>query len=118
MGAFLTHCGWNSVVEGIAAGVVMLTWPIQYDQFTNAKLLVEQCGAGIQVGEGTRTIPDPDELGRLLNGSLKGSNETEKVRLRAKELSRAVTEAVAQGGSSDKDLDELVNRLNELANDH
>ncbi|PON84343.1 UDP-glucuronosyl/UDP-glucosyltransferase [Trema orientale] len=113
VGAFLTHCGWNSVLEGLAAGAVMLTWPMGADQYTNAKLVVEQAGAGVPVGEGTRTIPDPAELARLLVRSLEGSNGTERVR--AREISRAAMEAVAQEGSSDKDLDELVNRLNELS---
>ncbi|PON84347.1 UDP-glucuronosyl/UDP-glucosyltransferase [Trema orientale] len=113
VGAFLTHCGWNSVLEGLAAGVVLLTWPMGADQYTNAKLVVEQAGAGVRIGEGTRTIPDPAELARLLVGSLEGSNEAERVR--AKELSRAAMEAVVQGGSSDMDLDDLVKRLNELS---
>ncbi|PON36167.1 UDP-glucuronosyl/UDP-glucosyltransferase [Parasponia andersonii] len=109
VGSFLTHCGWNSVLEGLAAGVVLLTWPMTADQFTNAKLVVEHCGAGIRVGEATRTIPDVAELTRLLEGSY------EAERARAEELSRAAVEAVVQGGSSEKDLDELVKWLNELS---
>ncbi|KAF2285398.1 hypothetical protein GH714_003504 [Hevea brasiliensis] len=41
IGAFLTHCGWNSILEGIVAGVPMLAWPMGADQFTNATLLVD-----------------------------------------------------------------------------
>ncbi|EEF47700.1 flavonol 3-O-glucosyltransferase UGT89B1 [Ricinus communis] len=110
VGAFLTHCGWNSVLEGISAGVVMLTWPMSADQFTNAQLLADELKVGIRVGEATQKIPDSDELARILAESVK-KNLPERVK--AKELQEAALNAV-KGGSSDADLDGLVSRLNEL----
>ncbi|XP_062159017.1 UDP-glycosyltransferase 89B2-like [Alnus glutinosa] len=107
VGAFLTHCGWNSVLEGIAAGVVMLTWPMGADQFTNSKLLVDQLGVGISVGEGTQNIPESSELARLLGISVVGDRPE---RVRAKELSDAALVA-GKGGSSHQDLNEMAKRL-------
>ena len=111
VGAFLTHCGWNSVLEGVSAGVVMMTWPMDADQFTNAQLLVDQLGVGIRVGEGTRNIPESGELARLLAQSMDG---TRRERLKARELSGAALSAVVKGGSSDKDLNDFIKRINEL----
>nr|XP_023892551.1 UDP-glycosyltransferase 89B2-like [Quercus suber] len=107
VGSFLTHCGWNSVLEGLISGVVMLTWPMGAEQFTNALLLVDQLGVAIIAGEGTENIPDSNELARLLVVSL---NKIKPQNVRAKELSDVALSAV-KGGSSNKDLDELIKQL-------
>ncbi|XVF49881.1 hypothetical protein PTKIN_Ptkin04bG0051800 [Pterospermum kingtungense] len=107
VGAFLTHCGWNSTLEGMAAGVVMVTWPMCADQFFNADLLVDQCGVGIRLGESTQNIPEASKVAQVLVESLDWSRQE---RVRAKRLSEAALSAV-KGGSSDKDLDLLVNKL-------
>lgn len=111
VGAFLTHCGWNSLLEGISAGPVMLTWPMGADQYANAQLLVDQLGVGIRVGEGTRNIPKSSELARLFAESLDHSRPE---RLKVKELSDAALNAVSKGGNSVKDLDDFIQGINEL----
>lgn len=108
VGSFMTHCGWNSVLEGLNAGVVMLTWPMGADQFSNATLLVDQLKVSISVCEGCGTVPDSIELGRLVFDSM---SENRIERVRAMELSKASTHAVKEGGSSFKDLDRLVKDL-------
>ncbi|XVF49880.1 hypothetical protein PTKIN_Ptkin04bG0051700 [Pterospermum kingtungense] len=110
VGAFLTHCGWNSTLEGIVVGMVMVTWPMGAEQFFNADLLVDQCGVGIRLGESTQSIPEASRVARVLVESLDGRRQE---RVRAKRLSEAALGAV-NGGSSDKDLDLLVKAVNDL----
>ncbi|XP_058112453.1 UDP-glycosyltransferase 89B2-like [Magnolia sinica] len=112
IGSFLTHCGWNSVLEAIVAGVPMLTWPMTADQFINASLLVDQLGVASRVCEGAESVPDSIQLARTVTESV-SSSWTQ--RTRAKELSRAAEGAVREGGSSYKYLDELVTELSELS---
>ncbi|PPD72280.1 hypothetical protein GOBAR_DD30823 [Gossypium barbadense] len=48
VGGFLSHCGWNSVSEAIVGGVMMLAWPMEADQFVNARLLAMTEGGGMK----------------------------------------------------------------------
>ncbi|XP_021909087.1 UDP-glycosyltransferase 89B1-like [Carica papaya] len=110
VGSFLTHCGWNSTLEGISAGVVMLTWPMGADQFTNANLLADELEVAIRVGESTQIIAESNELARVLTESL-DRNRTEKIRV--EKLRNTAVRAV-NGGSSENELSQFVKKINEL----
>ncbi|KAG9448610.1 hypothetical protein H6P81_008575 [Aristolochia fimbriata] len=107
VGAFLSHCGWNSVLEGIVGGVSFLAWPMGADQFVNAALL-EETGVAVRVCEGAATVPDPDVLARAMAETVAPGRPR---RARASELSAAALGAVAGGGSSVNELDALVSEL-------
>ncbi|KAL8097143.1 hypothetical protein AgCh_030296 [Apium graveolens] len=50
IGGFVTHCGWNSTLEDIAAGLPMGTWPLFAEQFYNEKLITDVLQIGVAVG--------------------------------------------------------------------
>ncbi|EEE68900.1 hypothetical protein OsJ_27739 [Oryza sativa Japonica Group] len=108
VGWFLTHCGWNSVLEAVAAGVAMLAWPMSADQFTNAWLLAE-AGVAVAVAEGADAVPDAGQMADAIASAI--GNGGASVRQRAAELGRSTAAAVAEGGSSSVDLEELVSIL-------
>ncbi|PAN35925.1 hypothetical protein PAHAL_6G244700 [Panicum hallii] len=108
VGWFLTHCGWNSVLEAAAAGVAMLTWPMGADQFTDARLLAE-AGVAVLVAEGADAVPDAGRMAGAIAAAV--GKEGDPVRERAAELGKMAAAAVAEGGSSSRDLEELVEML-------
>ncbi|KVH98489.1 UDP-glycosyltransferase 89B2 [Cynara cardunculus var. scolymus] len=108
VGAFLTHCGWNSIMEAVVAEVLMLTWPMSADQYSNATLLHE-LNVGMKACEGAETVPESGELAELFRKSV--SEETRVERERAREFGRAAKEAMGENGSSLKELNRLVANL-------
>ncbi|GJN01516.1 hypothetical protein PR202_ga18789 [Eleusine coracana subsp. coracana] len=113
VGWFVTHCGWNSVLEAVAAGVPMLAWPMSADQFVNARLLVDEARVAVRAcAGGVGVAPDAGELAAVLADAVgeKGRGMAQRARELAKEAARAVKE----GGSSYADLEDLVQEIREL----
>ncbi|XP_048554296.1 UDP-glycosyltransferase 89B2-like [Triticum urartu] len=111
VGWFLTHCGWNSVLEATAAGVAMLTWPMGADQFINASVLAE-AGVAVPVAEGADAVPDAGKMASVIAAAV--TKEGESVRKHAVELGRKAATVVAEGGTSHIDLEELVRVLSDV----
>ncbi|RYR54419.1 hypothetical protein Ahy_A06g029692 isoform A [Arachis hypogaea] len=98
IGAFVTHCGWNSTLEGVAAGVPMVTWPMGAEQFYNEKLVTEVLKIGVPAIE--------KAVKKIMVGE-----ETEEMRMKANVLSQLANAAVENGGSSYSDLGALIHEL-------
>ncbi|KAI9126627.1 hypothetical protein K1719_002223 [Acacia pycnantha] len=114
-GGFLCHCGWNSVLEAIVAGVMILVWPMEADHFVNAKLLVDDKGVAMRVCEGADSVPDPEELGRIISKSM-CADIGEKGR--AKALRDEAFRSVSQEGESRTELDEFVEAITQFGEQH
>ncbi|KAJ1692692.1 hypothetical protein LUZ63_009390 [Rhynchospora breviuscula] len=41
VGGFVTHCGWNSILEAVTAGKPMVCWPLYAEQRLNKAVLVD-----------------------------------------------------------------------------
>ncbi|KAF6160641.1 hypothetical protein GIB67_019581 [Kingdonia uniflora] len=68
VGGFVTHCGWNSVVEAALCGVPMLAWPQGSDQRINATV-VESRGLGLWVkswGWSWEEVVKAEEIGNKI----------------------------------------------------
>uniref|UniRef100_A0ACD5US64 Uncharacterized protein n=1 Tax=Avena sativa TaxID=4498 RepID=A0ACD5US64_AVESA len=49
--AFMSHCGWNSILESLYHGVPLIGWPLGAEQFFNAMVVVEW-GVCVEVARG------------------------------------------------------------------
>ncbi|KAL6616015.1 hypothetical protein ACP70R_038285 [Stipagrostis hirtigluma subsp. patula] len=98
-GAFVTHCGWNSTLEAITAGVPMLCWPLGAEQKMNKVFITEDMGVGLEL-DGYRTgfikAEEIEAKVRLVLESKEGS----ELRKRAVELKKEAEAALEEGGSS------------------
>lgn len=87
---------------------MILAWPMEADQFQNAKLLVEYVQLAVGVCEGEDTVPNPNELGRVIKESM---SENIPQKENVKVMKQKALEAVKEGGSSFIQLNELVKML-------
>ncbi|XP_055815878.1 scopoletin glucosyltransferase-like [Solanum dulcamara] len=117
IGGFVTHCGWNSLLEGVTAGLPMVTWPLSAEQFFNEKLLVEILKIGVPVGaqawsERTHSrVPiNRENIQRAVTKLMVGQ-EADEMRSRAAALGKSAKMAVEKGGSSDNSLVSLLEEL-------
>ncbi|CAD6272613.1 unnamed protein product [Miscanthus lutarioriparius] len=98
-GAFVTHCGWNSMLEGIRAGVPMLCWPLYAEQKMNKVFMVEEAGIGVEVAGWQQGLVKAGEVEAKVRMVLE-SEEGERLRAQVTTLSKAAAAAWEDGGSS------------------
>ncbi|GMN37681.1 hypothetical protein TIFTF001_007025 [Ficus carica] len=115
VGGFVTHCGWNSTLEAVFAGVPMVTWPVFAEQFYNEKLVTQMLRIGVEAGaqKWERLVGDfvkKEALEKAVS-RIMGGEEVEGMRARAKTLAEMVSMAIEQGGSSSSDLDALIEEV-------
>ncbi|KAK7277448.1 hypothetical protein RJT34_22461 [Clitoria ternatea] len=124
IGGFLTHCGWNSAIEGVCSGVPMITWPLFAEQFLNEKLIVEVLKIGVRIGvEVPVRFGDEEKTGVLVKKSrvmealemcMQGSEDGEKRRTRATQLGNIAARALEDKGSSRFNISCLIQDILKL----
>ncbi|KAJ4825628.1 hypothetical protein Tsubulata_029047 [Turnera subulata] len=116
IGAFFTHCGWNSILEGLSAGVAFLTWPGFAEQFYNEKLITQVLKIGVPVGNehwkvwATQESPliGRNEIEKAVRLLMDETDETVEMRERASQLAELAKNAVQEGGSSYRNMKALI----------
>ncbi|KAJ0985140.1 hypothetical protein J5N97_003496 [Dioscorea zingiberensis] len=102
VGAFVTHCGWNSVLEAIAGGVPMLCWPAFAEQTTNCYYACKKWGVGVEIGEVVRR----EEVTRLVVEVMEGEKGKEMKKKAAQWKEKA--HRTIKAGSSFTNINRLL----------
>ncbi|KAK8596505.1 hypothetical protein V6N13_001126 [Hibiscus sabdariffa] len=104
-GGFLTHCGWNSILESTWCGVPLLCYPLLTDQFTNRKLAVDDWKMGINLSNKKPITKEEvsDNINRLMSGQ-----SADQYRNKVKEIKKTLETALSPNGSSETNMDLFI----------
>ncbi|KAL8140574.1 hypothetical protein V2J09_006595 [Rumex salicifolius] len=119
VGGFLTHCGWNSTLEAVCAGLPMVTWPMFSDQFYNEKMITQIWKIGVGVGvkspvkfEGEdmmSKLVKKEDVASAVDMVMEDGEEGRQRKERAKELGNMARDAFGVEGSAYLSMKSLIN---------
>ncbi|EXB29476.1 UDP-glycosyltransferase 85A1 [Morus notabilis] len=100
---FLSHCGWNSMMETVSTGVPVICWPFFADQQTNCRYACVNWEFGMEVNNDVKR----DEVAGLVKEMIEGDKGM-KMRAKALEWKKKAVESTDVGGSSYINFDKLI----------
>uniref|UniRef100_M1DGJ2 Glucosyltransferase n=1 Tax=Solanum tuberosum TaxID=4113 RepID=M1DGJ2_SOLTU len=110
LGGFVSHCGWNSILESIWFSVPMATWPMYSEQQANAFQLVKDlCMAvDIKIKESNTDVIKAEEIEKAI-GHLKDPENG--IRLKVKDMKEKSRLALKEGASSYNSVGRLIEQV-------
>ncbi|OQV25989.1 putative UDP-glycosyltransferase 73C1 [Hypsibius exemplaris] len=109
---FISHCGWNSAIEGLATGVPVVAWPMSADQRPNAIELVRS-GLGVlleDTGYFSEKTVDAQDIYTALNevADFARRGVLTKYQLAGLVWRNRLDDITSANGSAEKDFQHLV----------
>ncbi|KAL2941371.1 7-deoxyloganetic acid glucosyltransferase [Bienertia sinuspersici] len=112
VGGFLTHSGWNSILESIMTRVPMLCWPYFADQQVNSRFVSEVWKIGLDMKDTCdRTI-----LAKMVNDLMDGKRD--ELQRSIDEISNLAKKSISEGGSSYTNFNQLIEEIKFMDHHH
>ncbi|GLT35875.1 hypothetical protein SLA2020_102910 [Shorea laevis] len=110
VGGFITHCGWNSALESLRAGVPMLGWALYEEQNICQLAIEEELKVGLALRKREDGSVSAAELEKGLT-ELMNSERGKAIRERVMAVRETVLEAFCDGGPSHAALARFVEAI-------
>ncbi|KAK7266560.1 hypothetical protein RIF29_19208 [Crotalaria pallida] len=107
---FVSHCGWNSIIEGLSNGIPFLCWPYFSDQFYDKTLICDELKVGLGFDSDENGLVSRQEIKLKVDQLLNDEN----IRSRSLQVKEKLVSNLAEGGRSSKNLKRFVDWLKEI----
>ncbi|XP_031282553.1 UDP-glycosyltransferase 92A1-like [Pistacia vera] len=117
LSTFLSHCGWNSVLESLSHGVPMIGWPVAAEQFYNVKLLEDMIGVCVEVAREKRSEVFHEDIVEKIKLVMNESEKGKEMRGKALQVKAIINNAIKdEGNSKGSSMDAMDKFLNAALN--
>ncbi|KAJ0769970.1 putative flavonol 3-O-glucosyltransferase [Helianthus annuus] len=106
VGGFVSHCGWNSLLESLWFGIPVATWPMYAEQHMNAFELVVELGLAVEITmDYKKNLYNPMAepvvvTAEEIENGIRRLMEDDLVRTKVKKIGEKSRSTVVKGGSS------------------
>jgi UDP-glucoronosyl and UDP-glucosyl transferase len=104
---FMSHCGWNSTMEGVRNGLPFLCWPYFTDQFYNQSYICNVWRNGLKMEADQSSIVSRRTVGDKVEELL----ASEEIARRVQELKEFAWKSLIVGGTSYENFKRFVNLM-------
>lgn len=110
IGGFLTHCGWNSILESVVHGIPLIAWLLYAEQRMNAIILNEDLKVALRPKTSENGVVGREKIAEVVRGLMEGE-EGKGVRSKMRDLKDEAAKVLGENGSSTKALGELASKM-------